>query len=456
MNASFHAWKQTNRDHTSSAATHHQDQDAVVIKDLEHTLQEFFSTECACRCPTVRLSLGLTNVGLNVQWKPSDNSEAAAIDVPELRLTDCLSWTRASSNLSTSTKKDAIEIVIALKDAYYQTIASAVEVEDMSIEEGMDALVYMIGTLYFLNDLLHVQSHSVSSLPCGEGVTLETLYLCTGMQISTNKIGTVTPLAAAMIKVLSSSEGRNIGKGPASFQLCGIGVASLLPDVEDSMQSTIHPSSVRLLVGTTTRTGEETRMDTQSEADTQPASETTLLSPWKMDCLIHMEANLDDITAEALAFAVEVLLQQGAVDAWVTPIIMKKGRAAHTLHCLCHQSAKDGEDSTKNAEIWEKLLRLIFQHTTTLGVRINSGLQRAALHRSFVTVQTPFDDNKRNGRVSVKLGYYFNHDSNIKQVVSVKAEFDHCREISLETGVPIQQIAACAVQEACKTSTQQD
>jgi uncharacterized protein (TIGR00299 family) protein len=51
--------------------------------------------------------------------------------------------------------------------------------------------------------------------------------------------------------------------------------------------------------------------------------------------MVELAANVDDVTGEVLAHAVAALLTAGANDAWVTPIVMKKGRPAHTLHALC-------------------------------------------------------------------------------------------------------------------------
>ena len=148
-------------------------------------------------------------------------------------------------------------------------------------------------------------------------------------------------------------------------------------------------------------------------------------SLWNMDELTQLEANLDDMTAEALAFAVELLLEKGALDAWVVPIVMKKGRAAHTLCCLCRSDDTD------------ILLESMFRHTTTLGIRIND-MKRAALRRSFLSVRTTFSENP----VQVKVGYLG------KEVVSVKAEYDDCARISRESSVPIQQVADSATQQA--------
>jgi uncharacterized protein (TIGR00299 family) protein len=73
--------------------------------------------------------------------------------------------------------------------------------------------------------------------------------------------------------------------------------------------------------------------------------------------VMQLEANVDDATGEVLAHAVDALLQAGAHDAWITPIVMKKGRPAHTVHVLC--------DSTRLGALREVLIN----ETGTLGVR---------------------------------------------------------------------------------------
>jgi Protein of unknown function DUF111 len=140
--------------------------------------------------------------------------------------------------------------------------------------------------------------------------------------------------------------------------------------------------------------------------------------------LTLLEANLDDITAEQLSFCIDQLLYKGALDAWVTPIVMKKGRPAHSLSCLCQ--------SKSEASL---LLQTIFEHSTTLGVRI-SAVDRVALPRSIISVQTQWQDGTTNsGWVDVKTAYYN------QRLVSCKAEFDHCRLLALETNQSIKTIS---------------
>lgn len=73
-----------------------------------------------------------------------------------------------------------------------------------------------------------------------------------------------------------------------------------------------------------------------------------------------VEANVDDVTGEVLAHTVASLLRAGAHDAWITPIVMKKGRPAHTVHALCDDVALDAVAAVLVAE------------TGTLGLRAST------------------------------------------------------------------------------------
>ena len=85
--------------------------------------------------------------------------------------------------------------------------------------------------------------------------------------------------------------------------------------------------------------------------------------------LVVLEANLDDATGETLAHALERAMEEGALDAWLTPILMKKGRPAHTLSVLC------------DAPLAGRLTGVIVAETGTLGVRA-AGVERWAAVRA--------------------------------------------------------------------------
>ncbi len=86
-----------------------------------------------------------------------------------------------------------------------------------------------------------------------------------------------------------------------------------------------------------------------------------------------LEANVDDVTGEVLAHTITALLAAGAHDAWLVPIVMKKGRPAHTVSVLCDPSAV------------EAMRSILVRETGTLGVRCTS-LRRWPQRRDMITV----------------------------------------------------------------------
>jgi hypothetical protein len=90
--------------------------------------------------------------------------------------------------------------------------------------------------------------------------------------------------------------------------------------------------------------------------------------------VLHLEANVDDATGEQLAHAVSELLEAGAHDAWLSPVVMKKGRPGTVVHVLCDQSAG------------QRLRTVLRAETGTLGVRATTA-ERWPASRRFDTVE---------------------------------------------------------------------
>ena len=100
------------------------------------------------------------------------------------------------------------------------------------------------------------------------------------------------------------------------------------------------------------------------------------------DQVVQLECSLDDMTPEALAFAQQVLLGQGALDVYTTPAGMKKGRPGQVLTCLCRPDRADA------------LADAMLRHTTTLGVRSHL-CRRYTLERRVTTVDSPWGPVRR-------------------------------------------------------------
>jgi uncharacterized protein (TIGR00299 family) protein len=123
-----------------------------------------------------------------------------------------------------------------------------------------------------------------------------------------------------------------------------------------------------------------------------------------------VETNVDDVTGETLAHAVAALLEAGAVDAWVAPIVGKKGRPAHVVSALC--------DHVLTAEV----AAVLAAETGTLGIR-GHAVERWAVPRAFDAV----DVEGAIVRVKISPG-------------RVKAEHDDAVRVARHTGLPLREV----------------
>jgi len=95
------------------------------------------------------------------------------------------------------------------------------------------------------------------------------------------------------------------------------------------------------------------------------------------DVVVELMCNVDDMTAEAIGFATETLLAEGALEVYTVPVGMKKSRPGTLICVMCREADR------------EKTTALIFKHTTTIGVRERTS-RRTILQRSIQTKETPF------------------------------------------------------------------
>lgn len=136
--------------------------------------------------------------------------------------------------------------------------------------------------------------------------------------------------------------------------------------------------------------------------------------------VVQLEANLDDDTGERLAYLAEACFAAGALDAWFTPIQMKKGRPGVTLAVLAPQALAGALED------------LILRESSSLGVR-RSPRTRSVLPREEVTVETPW------GAVRVKLATRPDGSQ------SRAPEFDDCARLARDAGVPLRRVYEAAL-----------
>lgn len=95
------------------------------------------------------------------------------------------------------------------------------------------------------------------------------------------------------------------------------------------------------------------------------------------DSVVELSCNVDDMTAEELSFAADILLDSGALDVFTLPVVMKKGRLGSLLTVICKSEDKD------------KFVKLIFKHTSTIGIR-ESIHKRYVMNREICIAETEF------------------------------------------------------------------
>ena len=195
----------------------------------------------------------------------------------------------------------------------------------------------------------------------------------------------VTPTGASIVTTLAE-----FGQPPMTVTQSGYGLGSRDPGA--------YPNVVALRVGELAETS-------------GPAA------------LSLVETNIDDMNPEAFPYVSERLFELGARDVWLTPINMKKGRAGVKLSALV------------DPEVERQAVELVLRETTTLGVRV-SPVSRYEAERESVTVKTSI------GELSVKVKRLDGRN------VSLSPEYEDCRRIARETGLPIFDVYRIAESEA--------
>lgn len=134
------------------------------------------------------------------------------------------------------------------------------------------------------------------------------------------------------------------------------------------------------------------------------------------DTVLELSCNVDDMTAEAIGFAMERLFAGGALEVYTVPIGMKKSRPGTLLRVMCREPDR------------EAMLALLFRHTTTLGVR-ETVTRRYVLDRKLETLETPCGPVRRK----VSSGYGVRRE---------KYEYDDLARIAREKDISLREAAA--------------
>ncbi len=266
---------------------------------------------------------------------------------------------------------------------------------------AVDAIVDVVGAAVAV-DLLDVATVVCSSLPMGHGTVRcdhgvlplpapAVAAMLPGVPVHPVDVAgeTVTPTGAALVTTLAD----RFGVMPAmTVEAVGLGCGSRhYPGL---------PNLVRAFVGHDTAV---------AAADADPSAAVAEV----------VECNLDDLDPRVLPVVVDELMRAGALDAYVTPIVMKKGRPGHLITAV--------SPPTTTAAVVATLLH----HTTSLGCRVSS-VRKHHLERRMESVDTPW------GPVPVKVALAGG------RVLRRIPELEPCAELARRLGVPLRDILAAA------------
>lgn len=279
----------------------------------------------------------------------------------------------------------ALAVLSRLGDA--EARVHGVPVEAVRLEElgADDTLVDVVGVAAAL-DALDVGTIAVSAVPLARGARA-TLELLRGFDVRPPDAPDelpepVTPTGAAILAAL----GEPVSEVPEMrLEAVGVGVGTSDPAGVANV--------VRVLLGTPAAKERGERR------------------------LVVVEANVDDLSPELVPDAIDALLAAGALDAWSTPIVMKRGRPALTISALC--------EPDDLAEV----RRAFFENTTSLGVRVHA-VARPELERRVIEVELA----EGGPAVRVKVAYLDG------RAVSAKPEHDDVVEAARKLDRPVRAV----------------
>lgn len=269
---------------------------------------------------------------------------------------------------------------------------------------AVDSIIDIVGAAWAL-DHLGVADLIVSPLPAGNGFVRSrhgvipipapaTAELLAGfpIRIGDGEAEMVTPTGAAIVRALGRP-----APSPFAFQAERVGYGAGTRTLTD------RPNVLRLMLG---------------EA----------AGGFGTDEMIEISANIDDLNPQIYGHLGERILAAGARDVTLTPTIMKKGRPGVILSVLAEAAARD------------RLARMIFEETTTIGLRFHP-VSRLKLDRRIEEVETRF------GKIRVKVASAGGAGSPL----NLSPEFDDCRKAAMDHGAPLKLVMEEALAAARRT-----
>lgn len=293
----------------------------------------------------------------------------------------------AGLNISENAKKNASEVYRIIAEAESHAHGRPVDMIHFHEVGEMDAVADIVGVCMLIDEL---KPDAIVSSP-----------ICTGFGSVRCAHGILPVPAPATAHIL---RGIPIYGGQIEGELCTPTGAALLRYFASEFKSIPIMSIEKTGIGTGTKD--------------LPAANCVRAIWGKTEqengMITELRCNIDDMTGEASGFATDILMKSGALDVFITPVYMKKNRPGLLLTCLCHESDK------------EKMLSLIFRHTTTIGIREYKAA-RHTLQRREVMLDT--NHGTIRGKESTGFG-----------TVKIKPEYEDMARIARDNNISISEI----------------
>ncbi|WP_432408311.1 nickel pincer cofactor biosynthesis protein LarC [Wukongibacter sp. M2B1] len=295
-----------------------------------------------------------------------------------------------SSELNDRVKRLSIDMFMKVAEAEAKVHGKPLYEVHFHEVGAVDSIIDIVGAAIAI-DYLDVDKVMASNVQLGGGFVKcahgfipvpapATVEILKGIPIKTGLVNfeTTTPTGAA---ILSASVQKFTDKLSFSIEKIGYGIGNRELEI---------PNVLRVYLGK-----EEKSKETEDQ--------------------YILETNIDDMNPELYSYVEERLFEEGALDVFKTPIIMKKGRPAVKLSILINEGRE------------KDVLEVIFKETTSIGIR-KYKVKKIMLKRDFARVQTKYGD------VAIKNSYYQG------KLIKFKPEYEDCKGLAKEKNIPIREI----------------
>ena len=340
--------------------------------------------------PVLKAGLGAVNVQVGSLEKVKERNFSEILDIIK------------KSQLPGNIQKKALEVFE--KIGRVEASIHRTEIENLHLHElgGLDTIVDICGVIWGL-DFFSIEKLVSSPIPLGRGTGASehgiipipapaTIELLKEVPVYSKDIESelVTPTGAALISTLADSYGaiprmivESIGYGAGDRDLP-------------------IPNILRVIIG-----------DDQA------------IDGIITESLCLIETNIDDLNPEIYDHLISILFENGALDVFLTPVMMKKNRPGTVLSTLCNIGHTD------------RISNIIFKETSTIGIR-KTTVERISLHRSIFTIQLPYGEVRVKKISLPSEGYRFS------------PEYEDCLAIARKSGIPLVEIMQEAINSARK------